>query len=146
MVRTYLPRLETMLDLQNTDCDEVADDEGKRVSTKPNTSTQGLFGCAIPERGDQSEPGGQACFGTSEQETSDHESGEVLCSCMTSENDGPKNTVNYVRNCKAVAEESDLQVDGQIFAQGKLDHKQRGWVAVGMRMLEEQKTRRLDTE
>jgi hypothetical protein len=129
-----------MLDLQNTDCDEVAKDERKRVPTEPNTGTQGLFRCAIPERGDQCETRGQACFGTSEQETSDHESGEVLGSCMTSKDNGPQNAVGYVSECEAVTEESDLQVDGQIFAQGKLDHKQRGWVAVGTRMLEEQKT------
>ena len=88
-----------MLDLQNTDGDEVAEDEGKRVSTEPNTGTQGLFRRAIPERGDQSESRGQACFGTSEQETSDHESGEVLGSCMTSKNNCPQNAVGYISEC-----------------------------------------------
>jgi hypothetical protein len=45
-----------MLDLENSDCNEVAEDKRKGISAKPYSSTQGLLRGAIPERGDESEP------------------------------------------------------------------------------------------
>lgn len=50
--RTHLPCLEAILNLQDTDCDEVAENKRKGVSTEPDTGTEGLLRCTVPKRGD----------------------------------------------------------------------------------------------